>query len=329
MTLSMVMIARNERHNIGPCFESFWDHVDEVVLCDTGSRDGTVAEARSFAKERGEPGKLIVGRFKWCDDFAAARNHAHSLASGEWHCYLDLDDRISGAERLRAIAAEAAPDVAAFSFPYLYQVVRMSNQGWQAPDGLKDLGMLMRRMFRPEAGRWVWPIHETWQVHEGARDKTMQSVRWHHQRDRDNPGEWVAARERNNRILDHWSESEPDHPEMLRVMSGRLMYEGQGAAAEPLLRQFLRTPTRVLRAVYTNDTDDQWSATALQLAVILEDRGNPRAAHRLATRACARSPRNPWPRLLLAQYAAAAADYERVIEHAVQAWATPSTLTAQ
>jgi glycosyltransferase involved in cell wall biosynthesis len=63
-SLSMVMIARNESHNVRRCFASFWDHVDEVVLCDTGSRDGTVAEARRFAKRRREPGKLIVGHFE-------------------------------------------------------------------------------------------------------------------------------------------------------------------------------------------------------------------------------------------------------------------------
>ena len=46
LRLSMVMIARNERANVRQCFESFWDHVDEVVLCDTGSRDDTIDEAR-------------------------------------------------------------------------------------------------------------------------------------------------------------------------------------------------------------------------------------------------------------------------------------------
>jgi hypothetical protein len=68
--LSMVTIARDEGHNVRACFESFWDHVDEVVLCDTGSGDGTIAEARAFAGERSEPGKLLVGQFTWTDDFA-------------------------------------------------------------------------------------------------------------------------------------------------------------------------------------------------------------------------------------------------------------------
>lgn len=104
----MVMIARNERANVRACFASFWDHVDEVVLCDTGSRDGTIGEARAFARERGEPGKLIVGRFKWREDFAAARTYAHSLATGELHAVIDLDERVVGAQHLRTEATRLA-----------------------------------------------------------------------------------------------------------------------------------------------------------------------------------------------------------------------------
>jgi glycosyltransferase involved in cell wall biosynthesis len=113
LRLSMVLIAKNEQDNVRPCFESFWDHVDEVVLCDTGSRDGTIDEARAFARERREPDKLIVGRFKWRHDFAAARTHAHSLATGDIHVTLDLDDRLIGGALLRDVAArfEAEPEL--------------------------------------------------------------------------------------------------------------------------------------------------------------------------------------------------------------------------
>jgi glycosyltransferase involved in cell wall biosynthesis len=102
----MVMIARDERENVRPCFDSFWGHVDEVVLCDTGSGDGTVAEAERYAAERGELEKLIIGHFAWCDDFAAARNAAHELATGDVHATVDLDDRLEGAEHLPTIMGQ-------------------------------------------------------------------------------------------------------------------------------------------------------------------------------------------------------------------------------
>ena len=63
-----------------------------VLMVDAGYRDPTVAAARRFARRRGELGKLIVGEFDWSDDFAAARNHADSLACGDWLLTVDLDE---------------------------------------------------------------------------------------------------------------------------------------------------------------------------------------------------------------------------------------------
>jgi hypothetical protein len=169
MRLSMVMIARNERDNVRPCFDTFWDHVNEVVLCDTGSRDGTIAEAKRYALERGEPEKLILGRFKWCDDFAAARNHAHSLATGDVHVWVDLDDRIRGAEHLRANAERLAGAHAdwAVAAPYRLADDVLTTQ-WS------------RRMFRA-------PVHwlgRTWEGVYPQRDElpVTDDLVWPHQR---------------------------------------------------------------------------------------------------------------------------------------------------
>jgi hypothetical protein len=107
--VSAVTIARDEEREVDRCFSSFWDSCDEVVLVvDAGYRDPTVAAARRFARRRGELGKLIVGEFAWCDDFAAARNHADSLASGDWLLTVDLDETVVGASALRP-ALRAAP----------------------------------------------------------------------------------------------------------------------------------------------------------------------------------------------------------------------------
>lgn len=170
LRLSMVMIARDERDNVRPCFESFWDHVDEVVLCDTGSKDGTVAEARRFAKERGEPSKLIVGRFKWRDDFAAARTHAHSLASGEIHAWIDLDDRLQGASNIHTVveAFGQRPDLAAINAWYEL-----------------DPPVMFRRFLRSPV-RWEFPTYERPSPVRGAvRGKldVTTLVRWHHAED--------------------------------------------------------------------------------------------------------------------------------------------------
>ena len=45
--LSVVIITKNEEHNIRDCLKSV-DWADEIVVVDAESTDGTVAEARRF-----------------------------------------------------------------------------------------------------------------------------------------------------------------------------------------------------------------------------------------------------------------------------------------
>jgi hypothetical protein len=65
-------------------------------VVDTGSTDDTRAIARA--------GGARLHEFAWCDDFAAARNHALDLVRGQWILYIDADERIAAgtADGLRA-----------------------------------------------------------------------------------------------------------------------------------------------------------------------------------------------------------------------------------
>lgn len=110
----MVMIVRDEEERLGKCLASFWRGVDQLVVCDTGSTDGTVAVAEGFAELQGEPEKLVIGHFEWCDDFAAARNHAETLATCDWTWKIDADEwLVPGAARLRQLLAKQPTSVAA------------------------------------------------------------------------------------------------------------------------------------------------------------------------------------------------------------------------
>ena len=61
------------------------DLVDEIVVVDTGSTDGTAAVAARCGAR--------VYPFTWVDSFAAARNESLRHARGDWIFWLDGDER--------------------------------------------------------------------------------------------------------------------------------------------------------------------------------------------------------------------------------------------
>ena len=84
MELSLCMIVRDEESRLGRCLESVKDTVDEIVILDTGSADGTKAIARRYTDR--------VYDYAWKDDFADARNTSFSYASKPFILWLDADD---------------------------------------------------------------------------------------------------------------------------------------------------------------------------------------------------------------------------------------------
>ncbi|MEP0870528.1 glycosyltransferase family 2 protein [Trichocoleus desertorum AS-A10] len=84
--LSLCMIVKNEQQNLPRCLNSVRSHVDEMIVVDTGSEDGTIAIAQQYGAQ--------IQHFQWCDDFAAARNFAIAQASGQWILMLDADEEL-------------------------------------------------------------------------------------------------------------------------------------------------------------------------------------------------------------------------------------------
>jgi tetratricopeptide (TPR) repeat protein len=84
--ITACLIVKNESANLARCLQSIKSSVKEIVVVDTGSTDDTVAIAESFG--------ATIGHFEWIEDFAAARNHALSLASGNWILWIDADEEL-------------------------------------------------------------------------------------------------------------------------------------------------------------------------------------------------------------------------------------------
>jgi glycosyltransferase involved in cell wall biosynthesis/Flp pilus assembly protein TadD len=84
--ISCCMIVKNEEAFLEQCLESVKGHVDEIVIVDTGSTDGTVDIARRFTDR--------VYFHPWEDSFAKARNQSLSYAQKDWIFIIDADEEL-------------------------------------------------------------------------------------------------------------------------------------------------------------------------------------------------------------------------------------------
>jgi glycosyltransferase involved in cell wall biosynthesis len=95
------MIVKNEESCLATALDSVAG-ADEIIVCDTGSTDNTIEIAKRYTDK-------VFTDFVWCDDFAKARNHANSKATGDWILVIDADEHLEpgGVELIKA-AAESA-----------------------------------------------------------------------------------------------------------------------------------------------------------------------------------------------------------------------------
>jgi glycosyltransferase involved in cell wall biosynthesis len=92
-TISLCMIVKNEERVLGRCLASVRAIVDEIIVVDTGSTDGTIAVAEAFGAR--------VFRAPWENDFAKARNISLQHATKEWVLVLDADEEIDPLDHAR------------------------------------------------------------------------------------------------------------------------------------------------------------------------------------------------------------------------------------
>lgn len=168
MTLSAIILTRNEERNIKECLASV-SFADEMLVVDSGSTDRTA----TIAKEHGA--RVIAHPFV---DFAAQRNFAMSQALGDWVLFIDADERVTPelAEEIKCVLKGSGP------FPP-EGVGRMRSSAQKSSGGLTPLcvyaiprhnyffGKRLRfgdsggdapvRLFPKQGVKWTQPVHET------------------------------------------------------------------------------------------------------------------------------------------------------------------------
>jgi glycosyltransferase involved in cell wall biosynthesis len=98
------MIVKNEEDCLGRCLKSVCDHVDEIIIVDTGSTDGTVEIAESYGAR--------IYHHPWENDFSKHRNQSLSYATGDWIFILDADEELfpEDGSALRDVVREGKAD---------------------------------------------------------------------------------------------------------------------------------------------------------------------------------------------------------------------------
>ena len=171
--ISACLMVKNEEALLGDCLKSILPFVDEVVLVDTGSQDGTLAVAESFGSA------VRVFRDYWKDDFGEMRTHTLELALGNWLLVIDADERfisdgVDGADGLRRMVddvenMEEYRDIVAFNFLVLNEL----------PGGQKKSTQSIR-MFKNGLGfRYVGAIHNQL-TYSGNIFGVPEDMRIHH-----------------------------------------------------------------------------------------------------------------------------------------------------
>lgn len=213
------MIVKDEEQTLGRCLESIAGNVDEIVVVDTGSRDDTRAVATRYGAR--------IADFAWCDDFSAARQFALDQATCDWIVWLDADDVVIGADRIRPLIAEAAADTTGFFWRYV--LGRDANQQprfsyWRE-----------RCVKNDGTARWQGRVHEVL-VSSAVSGfvKTEQIVVEHHPVAR--PGK---ASDRNLRILEDECRRRDPEPRLLFYLGREYADHGRVPQALDTLKRYL------------------------------------------------------------------------------------------
>ncbi|MDT8717970.1 glycosyltransferase [Clostridium sp. 19966] len=145
-TLSLCMIVRNEEDVIERCLDSVKELADEIIIVDTGSKDNTLELLKAYDCE--------IYHFKWIYDFSAARNYSFSKATKDYIMWLDADDIIEPADKIKLLdlkaSLDSAPDIMMLKY----------NVGFDENGNVNFSYFRERIIKRTSNLKWIDRVHE-------------------------------------------------------------------------------------------------------------------------------------------------------------------------
>lgn len=146
VSVSLCMIVKNEELILARCLNSVKDLVDEIIIVDTGSVDGTIKIAEQFTEK--------VYEFEWIDDFSAARNFSFSKATKEYIFWLDADDVLFPEDQEKFLKLKSRLDSGVDTVRMVY-VLNRDAQGRMINSLHRNRLVKASRNFR-----WSGAVHE-------------------------------------------------------------------------------------------------------------------------------------------------------------------------
>lgn len=190
-TISLCMIVKNEESRLGTALKSAAPWVDEIIVVDTGSTDGTVALAESFGAK--------IYHHQWEHDFSKARNQSISYANCDWILIMDADEELDQETAPLMHKAVYNPDVNCFMF----KLVNYLEHG-----GTSFLAHA--RLFRNHVGfHYEGAVHNR-PIGEGKM-ASIPVLLYHYGYALDKDA-MAAKQQRRVDMITHWVEQEPDNP---------------------------------------------------------------------------------------------------------------------
>lgn len=151
--LSCFVIACNEADRIKRCLESLSGWVDQLIVLDSGSTDGTVEIAEAYADE--------VIKTDW-PGFGAQRNRALGYCEHDWVLNIDADEVVTPELKSEIIEILSKPslDATLIKVPWhTYFLGRLLKRGrYSTPQG--------KLFYKPGASFKDASVHETLQMPE-------------------------------------------------------------------------------------------------------------------------------------------------------------------
>ncbi len=149
MSLSAVLITKNEEKNLEACLRSL-SFCSEIIVVDSESTDRTLEIARRFTPN-------VYSR-PWTN-FSEQRNYAASLATNRWIFSVDADERVSSdlATEITQKIGQPPHGLSAFAVPRkTYHLGKWIAHGGWYPN-------YVVRLFDRTQGRWEGgELHEYW-----------------------------------------------------------------------------------------------------------------------------------------------------------------------